>query len=60
MPLPYTREAMQDLLSPTKEMVTEAVKDRIRAGRAAGKREIFLAEPVRAPARDSTAMATAK
>ncbi len=60
MPLPYTKEAMRELLSPTKEMVTDAVKERIRAQRAAGKREMFLAEPVRAPARDSTNMATAK
>ena len=60
MPLPYTKEAMRNLLSPTKEMVTDAVKERIRAQRATGKREIFLAEPVRPPARDSANMATAK
>ena len=60
MPLPYTREAMRELLSPTKEMVTDAVKERIRAARAAGKQEVFLAEPVRSPAQDSTTLATAK
>lgn len=60
MPLPYTSEAMRELLSPTREMVTDAVKQRIRAARAAGKQEVFLAEPVRALAQDSTTMATAK
>ena len=60
MPLPYTREALRDLLSPTKEMVTDAVKERIRAQRAAGKEKVFLAEPVRAPAQENTILATAK
>ena len=60
MPLPRTREAMRDLLSPTKEMVTDAVKERIRARRAAGKKEISLAEPVREPVQENTNLATAK
>lgn len=60
MPLPYTQEGLRDLLTPTKEMVTDAVMDRIRAEKAAGKQEVFLAEPVNAPVQENTATATAK
>ena len=60
MPLPYTREGLRDLLTPTKEIVTDAVMDRLKAEKAAGKKEVFLAEPVKPAVQDSTAMATAK
>ena len=63
MPLPYTREALKELLTPTKEMITDAVKARVRAERAAGKKEVFLAEPLPVtapPGQYSTALATAK
>ena len=31
---------------PTREMINDAVKTRLRAEKAAGKKEAFLAEPV--------------
>lgn len=60
MPLPQNLEELQSLLTNTEEMVTEAVKDRIRSERAKGKQEITLAEPVQAPPQPNTAVQTAK
>lgn len=60
MPLPHSHEELMSLLTPTKEMVTDVVKDRIRSERAKGKQEITLAEPVQAPPQLNTAVQTAK
>ena len=60
MPLPHSHEELMSLLTPTKEMVTDVVKDRIRSERAKGKQEITLAEPVQAPPQLNTALQTAK
>ena len=59
-PLPQNLEELQSLLTHTEEIVTEVVKDRIRSERAKGKREITLAEPVRAPPQPNTAVQTSK
>ncbi len=60
MPLPDNREELLSLLTPTKEMINDVVKDRIRSERAKGKQEITLAEPVQAPPQPNTAVQTAK
>ena len=46
IPLPRDREALEKLLVPSREMINDAVKTRLRAEKAAGKTEAFLAEPV--------------
>ena len=46
IPLPRDRESLEKMFVPTREMINDAVKTRLRAEKAAGKKEAFLAEPV--------------